>query len=82
MTFEDYKTSLDGKNVKIDDIYSFKSKGLQTYSVISSKVALCNKDSKRILYNKYNTYAIGHFRSKLALRQKALCKEIIMMMPM
>ena len=60
-TIDNYLTALNGKKVILDNIYSFKAKGLQTYSIIGSKIALSGEDNKRILQdNKINTHAIGH----------------------
>ena len=61
--FDDYRKALNGEKIILSEIYGFKAKGLQTYSILQTKVALCGKDDKRILQeNNRNTYAIGHYK--------------------
>ena len=65
MNFDDYLTCLLSDNAyEIKNIYSFRSKKLHMYSIISKKKALSSNDDKRILRNdSFDTYAIGHYKT-------------------
>lgn len=68
VTFADYKTCLEtSKPLRLDNIYSFRSNKLKTYSTVSCKIALSSGDDKRIpvTENSPYTYAIGHYKTKV-----------------
>jgi len=64
--FNDYNNCLFNEQViKLDNITSFRSIGLQTYTVDMNKIALSFKDDKRvILDDKIHTLAYGHYNIK------------------
>lgn len=74
VTFDDYKDCLDtGKDIKLGDetskpqhqeqIYTFISKQMTTYSILQSKIALSSRDDKRIPIDDIYTLAIGHYKT-------------------
>ena len=66
INFQNYKECLfDKKIIKLDDIYSFRSLQLSTYSITQSKIALSYCDDKRhILDDGITTLAHGHYKIK------------------
>ena len=62
--FNDYNNCLfNEKIVKLDNITTFRSIGLQTYTIDMSKIALYFKDDKRvILDDKIHTLAYDHYK--------------------
>ena len=61
--FEDYKNCLfNGINKSLDNMYTFRSKNMKTYS-IEKKICLSGNDDKRIIQSdKIHTLAIGHYK--------------------
>lgn len=60
--FEDYKKCVLENQVKIaDNIISFRTKDLSNYTLKNSKIALKNKDDKRV-WSGISSYAYGHYK--------------------
>ena len=66
ITFDDYHNVLMNKTtLSLDNIISFRSIGLHTYTINMKKIALSGNDDKRIiLANGIDTYAYGHKLNK------------------
>ncbi len=61
MTLNDYKNCvLENKEKTINRIVGFRTKDLMNYTTIQSKLALKNKDTKR-LWDGINSKAYGHY---------------------
>jgi hypothetical protein len=63
-SFDDYKNcdlNDKPKNVKINAIRTIK---LTNYSLTQDKLALSNKDDKRVRFNKTSSRAYGHWRNE------------------
>ena len=63
ITFDDYKNCVlndTPKRVKINAIRTLK---LTNYSLTQDKLALSNKDDKRVWFDKTSSRAYGHFRN-------------------
>lgn len=64
--FNDYNNCLFNEQViKLNGMTSFRSIGLNTYTIEMNKIALSYKDDKRIIMpDKIHTYAYGHYKTK------------------
>ena len=61
MTLNDYKDCvLENKDKTINGIVGFRTKDLMNYTTIQSKVALRNKDTKRV-WDGIDSKAYGHY---------------------
>ncbi len=63
ISFDDYKNCVlidEPKHVKINAIRTLK---LTNYSLTQNKLALSNKDNKRVWFDKTSSRAYGHFRN-------------------
>jgi hypothetical protein len=64
ISFDDYKNCVlndTPKNVKINVIRTLK---LTNYSLTKDKLALSNKDDKRVWFDKTSSRAYGHWRNE------------------
>ncbi len=62
MTLNDYKDCvLENKDKTINGIVGFRTKDLMNYTTIQSKVALRNKDTKRV-WDSIDSKAYGHYK--------------------